>query len=205
MERGEAPSPPLGPVGAPTRSGRAESSPPGPRPAPPKPGALELIALGLHSKTVVCKQKALELLPKVEEVVSLMSEDEKMVVRLQEKRQKELWNLLKIACVSEPGQAHPGDGRVGVHASAGPDPLGRLKGRIPPRRFSDATGSSTPWLEAASLQSLPLTQCGPLLYVSLFLKLVSCWRHWVSVAAVKLSLVAVSGGCSRVGDVQASH
>lgn len=56
----------------------------------------------LHSKTVVCKQKALELLPKVEEVVSLMSEDEKTVVRLQEKRQKELWNLLKIACVSDP-------------------------------------------------------------------------------------------------------
>ncbi|MBW01019.1 Inhibitor of nuclear factor kappa-B kinase subunit beta, partial [Eschrichtius robustus] len=50
------------------------------------------------SKTVVCKQKALELLPKVEEVVSLMSEDERTVVRLQEKRQKELWNLLKIAC-----------------------------------------------------------------------------------------------------------
>uniref|UniRef100_A0A8C0WDA5 Inhibitor of nuclear factor kappa-B kinase subunit beta n=1 Tax=Castor canadensis TaxID=51338 RepID=A0A8C0WDA5_CASCN len=50
------------------------------------------------SKTVVCKQKALELLPKVEEVVSLMNEDEKTVARLQEKRQKELWNLLKIAC-----------------------------------------------------------------------------------------------------------
>uniref|UniRef100_A0A8D1IHQ2 Inhibitor of nuclear factor kappa-B kinase subunit beta n=1 Tax=Sus scrofa TaxID=9823 RepID=A0A8D1IHQ2_PIG len=50
------------------------------------------------SKTVVCKQKALELLPRVEEVVSLMNEDEKTVVRLQEKRQKELWNLLKIAC-----------------------------------------------------------------------------------------------------------
>ncbi|XP_010615399.1 inhibitor of nuclear factor kappa-B kinase subunit beta isoform X3 [Fukomys damarensis] len=50
------------------------------------------------SKTVVCKQKALELLPKVEEVVSLMNEDEKTVVQLQEKRQKELWNLLKIAC-----------------------------------------------------------------------------------------------------------
>lgn len=53
------------------------------------------------SKTVVCKQKALELLPKVEEVVRLMNEDEKTVVRLQEKRQKELWNLLKIACVSD--------------------------------------------------------------------------------------------------------
>uniref|UniRef100_A0A7N4Q0K2 Inhibitor of nuclear factor kappa-B kinase subunit beta n=1 Tax=Sarcophilus harrisii TaxID=9305 RepID=A0A7N4Q0K2_SARHA len=50
------------------------------------------------SKTMVCKQKALELLPQVEEVVNLMNEDEKTVVQLQEKRQKELWNLLKIAC-----------------------------------------------------------------------------------------------------------
>ncbi|XP_019401582.1 PREDICTED: inhibitor of nuclear factor kappa-B kinase subunit beta isoform X1 [Crocodylus porosus] len=50
------------------------------------------------SKTVVCKQKALELFPRVEEVMSLMNEDENTVVRLQEKRQKELWNLLKIAC-----------------------------------------------------------------------------------------------------------
>lgn len=55
----------------------------------------------LYSKTVVCKQKALELFPRVEEVMSLMNEDENTVVRLQEKRQKELWNLLKIACVSE--------------------------------------------------------------------------------------------------------
>lgn len=50
------------------------------------------------SKTVVCKQKALELFPRVEKVMTLMSEDEETVVRLQEKRQKELWNLLKIAC-----------------------------------------------------------------------------------------------------------
>lgn len=63
---------------------------------------LKFVMFILYSKTVVCKQKALELLPKVEEVVSLMNEDEKTVVRLQEKRQKELWNLLKIACVSEP-------------------------------------------------------------------------------------------------------
>lgn len=54
-----------------------------------------------NSKTVVCKQKALELFPKVEKVMNLMSEDEETVVRLQEKRQKELWNLLKIACVSK--------------------------------------------------------------------------------------------------------
>jgi hypothetical protein len=65
-------------------------------------GTLEFVTFAFHSKTVVCKQKALELLPKVEEVVSLMNEDEKTVARLQEKRQKELWNLLKIACVSEP-------------------------------------------------------------------------------------------------------
>ncbi|XP_027562170.1 inhibitor of nuclear factor kappa-B kinase subunit beta [Neopelma chrysocephalum] len=50
------------------------------------------------SKTVVCKQKALELFPRVEKVMNLMREDEETVVRLQEKRQKELWNLLKIAC-----------------------------------------------------------------------------------------------------------
>ncbi|NXI42734.1 IKKB kinase, partial [Galbula dea] len=50
------------------------------------------------SKTVVCKQKALELFPRVEKVMNLMNEDEETVVRLQEKRQKELWNLLKIAC-----------------------------------------------------------------------------------------------------------
>lgn len=54
-----------------------------------------------NSKTVVCKQKALELFPRVEKVMTLMSEDEETVVRLQEKRQKELWNLLKIACVSK--------------------------------------------------------------------------------------------------------
>lgn len=68
---------------------------------------LDFVLFILYSKTVVCKQKALELLPKVEEVVSLMNEDEKTVVRLQEKRQKELWNLLKIACVSESLQPDP--------------------------------------------------------------------------------------------------
>ncbi|NXN13869.1 IKKB kinase, partial [Indicator maculatus] len=59
------------------------------------------IDLFFHSKTVVCKQKALELFPRVEKVMNLMNEDEETVVRLQEKRQKELWNLLKIACVSK--------------------------------------------------------------------------------------------------------
>lgn len=69
--------------------------------AVPAQSSRECGSLVPYSKTVVCKQKALELLPKVEEVVRLMNEDEKTVVRLQEKRQKELWNLLKIACVSD--------------------------------------------------------------------------------------------------------
>jgi len=60
-----------------------------------------LRSIFFNSKTVVCKQKALELFPKVEKVMNLMNEDEETVVRLQEKRQKELWNLLKIACVSK--------------------------------------------------------------------------------------------------------
>ncbi|XP_064421554.1 inhibitor of nuclear factor kappa-B kinase subunit beta [Latimeria chalumnae] len=50
------------------------------------------------SKTMACKQKVIELLPQVERVIMLMNEDEKTITKLQEKRQKELWNLLKIAC-----------------------------------------------------------------------------------------------------------
>ena len=88
---------------------------------------LEFVTFILYSKTVVCKQKALELLPKVEEVVSLMNEDEKTVVRLQEKRQKELWNLLKIACVSEPhGQALSPQASQGLSTSCCHHLHGRL-------------------------------------------------------------------------------
>ncbi|XP_069773647.1 inhibitor of nuclear factor kappa-B kinase subunit beta [Narcine bancroftii] len=50
------------------------------------------------SKTLACKQKVIELLPQLERVLQLMNEDEKLVMKLQEKRQKELWHLLKIAC-----------------------------------------------------------------------------------------------------------
>ncbi|CAJ1069279.1 inhibitor of nuclear factor kappa-B kinase subunit beta isoform X1 [Xyrichtys novacula] len=50
------------------------------------------------SKTAVCRQRVMELLPKVEEVVQKMAESEQILVNLQEKRQGELWNLLKVAC-----------------------------------------------------------------------------------------------------------
>ncbi|XP_071379994.1 inhibitor of nuclear factor kappa-B kinase subunit beta [Centroberyx affinis] len=50
------------------------------------------------SKTVVCRQRVMELLPKVEGVVQRMAESEQVLMSLQEKRQRELWNLLKVAC-----------------------------------------------------------------------------------------------------------
>lgn len=51
------------------------------------------------SKTALCRQRVMELLPKVEGVVQKMAESEQVLMGLQEKRQRELWNLLKVACV----------------------------------------------------------------------------------------------------------
>lgn len=48
---------------------------------------------------MVCRQRVLELLPRVEGMVSAMARSENRLLHLQEKRQKELWNLLKVACV----------------------------------------------------------------------------------------------------------
>ncbi|XP_078285058.1 inhibitor of nuclear factor kappa-B kinase subunit beta-like [Rhinoraja longicauda] len=50
------------------------------------------------SKTLACKRRVMELVPRLERVLQLMNDDEKLVMKLQEKRQKELWHLLKIAC-----------------------------------------------------------------------------------------------------------
>lgn len=50
------------------------------------------------SKTVVCKRKALDLAPRLKDVMNQMREDENMVVKMQERRQQELWDLLRIAC-----------------------------------------------------------------------------------------------------------
>lgn len=52
-----------------------------------------------YSKTAACRQRVMELLPKVEGVVQKMAESEQVLMHLQEKRQRELWNLLKVACV----------------------------------------------------------------------------------------------------------
>lgn len=51
------------------------------------------------SKTALCRQRVMELLPKVDGVVQKMDESEQVLMSLQEKRQRELWNMLKVACV----------------------------------------------------------------------------------------------------------
>lgn len=61
--------------------------------------SLSLFLFEQHSKTALCRQRVMELLPKVEGVVQKMAESEQVLIRLQEKRQRELWNLLKVACV----------------------------------------------------------------------------------------------------------
>ncbi|KAL0979264.1 hypothetical protein UPYG_G00182930 [Umbra pygmaea] len=64
------------------------------------------------SKTVVCRQRVMELLPRVEGVVQTMAESEQVLMNLQERRQRELWNLLKVACskVRSPVSGSPVDG-----------------------------------------------------------------------------------------------
>lgn len=54
----------------------------------------------LSSKLLGCKQKIIDLLPKVEATLSNIREADSTVMFMQGKRQKEIWHLLKIACVS---------------------------------------------------------------------------------------------------------
>uniref|UniRef100_A0A4W6C304 IkappaB kinase n=1 Tax=Lates calcarifer TaxID=8187 RepID=A0A4W6C304_LATCA len=72
------------------------------------------------SKTAVCRQRVMELLPKVEGVVQKMAESEQVLMSLQERRQRELWNLLKVAC-----------SKVRSPVSGSPDGL-RTPSSVPP-------------------------------------------------------------------------
>ncbi|XP_070689854.1 inhibitor of nuclear factor kappa-B kinase subunit beta [Pempheris klunzingeri] len=72
------------------------------------------------SKTAMCRQRVMELLPKVEGVVQRMAESEQVLMSLQEKRQRELWNLLKVAC-----------SKVRSPVSGSPDGL-RTPSSVPP-------------------------------------------------------------------------
>uniref|UniRef100_A0A8D3CEX2 IkappaB kinase n=1 Tax=Scophthalmus maximus TaxID=52904 RepID=A0A8D3CEX2_SCOMX len=81
------------------------------------------------SKTAVCRQRVMELLPKVEGVVQKMAESEQVLMSLQEKRQRELWNLLKVACVRTHDISMSNDPRVAAIISFQvnlPNPQGKL-------------------------------------------------------------------------------
>uniref|UniRef100_A0A8C8SY83 Inhibitor of nuclear factor kappa-B kinase subunit alpha n=1 Tax=Pelusios castaneus TaxID=367368 RepID=A0A8C8SY83_9SAUR len=56
---------------------------------------------GHLSKLLGCKQKIIDLLPKIEVALNNIKEADSSVMQMQGKRQREIWHLLKIACVSD--------------------------------------------------------------------------------------------------------
>ncbi|XP_015275407.1 PREDICTED: inhibitor of nuclear factor kappa-B kinase subunit alpha [Gekko japonicus] len=50
------------------------------------------------SKLLGCKQKIIDLLPRIEVALSNIKEADNSVMQMQGKRQREIWHLLKIAC-----------------------------------------------------------------------------------------------------------
>ncbi|XP_063160687.1 inhibitor of nuclear factor kappa-B kinase subunit alpha [Candoia aspera] len=50
------------------------------------------------SKLLGCKQKIIDLLPKIEMALNSIKEADNSVMQMQGKRQREIWHLLKIAC-----------------------------------------------------------------------------------------------------------
>ncbi|XP_064001026.1 inhibitor of nuclear factor kappa-B kinase subunit alpha isoform X1 [Pogoniulus pusillus] len=53
---------------------------------------------GHLSKLLGCKQKIIDLLPKIEVALNDIKEADNSVMQMQGKRQREIWHLLKIAC-----------------------------------------------------------------------------------------------------------
>nr|XP_033796145.1 inhibitor of nuclear factor kappa-B kinase subunit alpha isoform X2 [Geotrypetes seraphini] len=53
---------------------------------------------GHLSKMLSCKQKVIDLLPKIEVVLNDIKEADNSLMQMQVKRQREIWHLLKIAC-----------------------------------------------------------------------------------------------------------
>lgn len=52
------------------------------------------------SRLLGCKQKIIELLPQIEMTINNIKEADSSLMQMQAKRQREIWHLLKIACVS---------------------------------------------------------------------------------------------------------
>ncbi|XP_060027470.1 inhibitor of nuclear factor kappa-B kinase subunit alpha isoform X3 [Erinaceus europaeus] len=69
---------------------------------------------GHLSKLLGCKQKIIDLLPKVEMALSNIKEADNTVMFMQGKRQKEIWHLLKIACTQSSARSLVGSSLEGA-------------------------------------------------------------------------------------------
>lgn len=69
---------------------------------------------GHLSKLLGCKQKIIDLLPKVEVALSNIKEADNTVMFMQGKRQKEIWHLLKIACTQSSARSLVGSSLEGT-------------------------------------------------------------------------------------------
>ncbi|MEJ1276347.1 hypothetical protein NN561_007251 [Cricetulus griseus] len=81
---------------------------------------------GHLSKLLGCKQKIIDLLPKVEVALSNIKEADNTIMFMQGKRQKEIWHLLKIACTQSSARSLVGsslEGTVTSPASAWLPPM----------------------------------------------------------------------------------
>ncbi|XP_028936882.1 inhibitor of nuclear factor kappa-B kinase subunit alpha [Ornithorhynchus anatinus] len=87
---------------------------------------------GHLSKLLGCKQKIIDLLPKVEVALNNIKEADNTVMLMQGKRQREIWHLLKIACTQSSARSLVGSS---------------LEGAVPP---------PTPaWLPASATGTVP--------------------------------------------------
>lgn len=60
------------------------------------------------SKLLGCKQKIIDLLPKIEVALNNIKEADNSVMQMQGKRQREIWHLLKIACTQSSAKSPVG-------------------------------------------------------------------------------------------------
>ncbi|XP_044518810.1 inhibitor of nuclear factor kappa-B kinase subunit alpha [Gracilinanus agilis] len=77
---------------------------------------------GHLSKLLGCKQKIIDLLPKIEVALNSIKEADNMVMLMQGKRQREIWHLLKIACTQSSARSLVGTSLEG--AATSPPPAG---------------------------------------------------------------------------------
>ncbi|XP_068927389.1 inhibitor of nuclear factor kappa-B kinase subunit alpha isoform X1 [Petaurus breviceps papuanus] len=77
---------------------------------------------GHLSKLLGCKQKIIDLLPKIEVALNSIKEADNTVMLMQGKRQREIWHLLKIACTQSSARSLVGTSLEGAVTT--PTPAG---------------------------------------------------------------------------------